>query len=421
MKKLLLTILFSAALCAGAAAQAAQTPRMDGGTDDARAHALRQKTFERAWEIVRDEFYDPRFNGADWNEVRSRYAPQVASARTDAELYELLNRMLSELKVSHMGVVTPDALKRMTAPPVTTGLGIRDVEGRVVVTRVLPGSSAERERVRPGSAVSKINGAEVRNLDDARAKLNGAPDTKVTLTLLGERDEPREVTLERALLRPGEVERSKLVRDVSLYALFDARRLEGGIGYIRFTSFIAALDAKIREAFDSMHDAPGIIIDLRGNGGGDDSVAIKLAGQLFDKPTQLMVTRTRKGDTFYYRARPAKRPYLGPLVLLVDGASGSASEQLAAGLQESGRAYVIGNTTAGDDMDAELEELPSGAYLVYAAGQPRTPKGVVVEGRGVIPDLEVNLTRAGLLRGEDAQLDAAVSYIKGHTAAKGKH
>lgn len=63
-------------------------------------------------------------------------------------------------------------------------------------------------------------------------------------------------------------------------------------------------------------------------------------------------------------------------------------------------------------MDADLAELPTGAYLIYAYGLPRTPKGVVVEGRGVIPDLEVNLTRAGLLRGEDAQLDAALEYIK---------
>lgn len=407
MKKLFFTFFLVLAACVCVRAQSSPE--------------LRQKTFEKAWEIVRDKFYDPNMGGVDWNAVRARYAPRVATAKTDAELYGLLNEMLSELKVSHMGVVTPEDLKRMTAPPVTTGLGIRNVEGRVVVTRVLSGSPAERERARPGSVVLKIDGAGVKDMEDALSKLHGAPGTKALVTLLDERDAEREVTLERATLRPGEVESSKLARGASLYALFDARRLEGGIGYIRFTSFIAALDAKIREAFASMQDAPGVIIDLRGNGGGDDSVAINLAGNLFDRPKQLMVTRTRKGDTLYYRARPSKRPYLGPVVILVDNASGSASEQLTAGLQEAGRAYVIGNTTAGDDMDAELEELPGGAYLIYAAGQPRTPKGVVIEGRGVIPDLEVNLTRAGLLRGEDAQLDAAINYIKGRRAVKGNN
>ena len=413
MKKFATALLF---LFVAHAAVAAQVSSKKG--DD--AATLRRKTFEKAWEIVRDEFYDPSFNGVDWNKTRERYAPQVAAAKTDAELYELLNRMLSELKVSHMGVVTPDTLKQMTAPPVTTGLGLRNVEGRVVVTRVLPGSSAEREGIRPGFAVERVGGAAVKDLDDALGKLHGAPNTKVVVNFLGERDEAREVTLQRMPLGRGEVAHSSDGK-FSLYALFEARRLEGGVGYIRFTQFIPALDKKIAEAVASMLDAPGLIIDLRGNGGGDDSVAIKLANQLFDKPTQLMVARTRKGEDFYYKANPSKRPYLGPVVLLVDGASGSASEQLAAGLQESGRAYVVGNVTAGDDMDAELEELPTGAYLIYASGLPHTPKGAVVEGHGVKPDLEVNLTRAALLRGEDAQFDAALRYIQSRNTSKGNH
>lgn len=417
MKKLFITILFLVLACSAAAAQSASTSQ--AVSDAAGASALRQKTFERAWEVVRDKFYDPNFNGVDWEAVRARYAPQVAAVKTDEELYKLLNRMVGELKVSHMEIITPEELAQVKLPPVTTGLGLRAVEGRLVVTRVLHGSSAEREGVRPGFAVMKIGGAEVKDLDYARAKLHGPPGTKVAVTFLGERDEAREVTLERTPLGPGEIERTDFGRGISLYSLFDAHRLEGGIGYISFTQFIPALDKEIREAFDSMRDAPGLVIDLRGNGGGEDSVAVQLAGHLFDRPTQLMITRTRKGEDLYYRARPAKTPFLGPVVILVDGASGSASEQLAAGLQEAGRAYVVGTRTEGADMDADLEKLPTGAYLLYAAGQPHTPKGVVIEGRGVVPDLEVNLTRAELLRGGDAQLDAAIRYIKNHQTTKG--
>ncbi|MBV9924402.1 MAG: PDZ domain-containing protein [Acidobacteria bacterium] len=408
MKRLLCTILI---LLSAHAAAAAQTPAKK---PDAAAE-LRRKTFEKVWETVRDKFYDPNFNGVDWGEVRERYAPQVAAVKTDAELYDLLRKMLSELKVSHMGVITPDALRQMTAPPVTTGLGLRNVEGRVVVVRVLPGSPAEREGLRPGFVVEKVGGAAVKDLDDALGKLHGPANTKVVVTILNERDEAKDVALERVALGRGEVERTNF-GGMSLYALFESRRLEGGVGYIRFTSFIPALNRKIHEAVASMLDAPGLVIDLRGNGGGDDSVAVDLAGLLFDRPVQLMVTRARKGEDFYYKARPSKRPYLGPVVVLVDGASGSASEQLTAGLQEAGRAYVVGHTTAGDDMDAELEGLPTGAYLIYAAGLPHTPKGLVVEGHGVKPDLEVNLTRAGLLRGQDAQLDAALRYIRTKTS-----
>ena len=379
----------------------------------AREHSpeVRQRTFEKVWETVRDKFFDPQFNGVDWNKMRERYSPEVALAKTDAELYRTLTRMLGELRVSHMEIIPPDVIAQFSAPPVTTGLGLRSVEGQVVVLRVLPGSSAEHMGFRPGFVITSVAGENVKDLDDALARLGGTADSSVRVGFLDEHDQARELSLERSLLGSDAVERQKLGK-LSIYALLEAKRLDDGIGYIRFTSFIETLEKKLSAAIDSMRDAPGLIIDLRGNGGGDDSVAIKLANHLFDRPTQLMITRTRKGESKYYRARPTEHPYLGPVAILIDEGSASASEQLTAGLQELGRAYVIGKKTKGEDMDAEAVKLPTGAYFVYAEGEPRTPKGVVIEGRGVIPDLEVSLTRAELLKGNDAQLSAAIQYIK---------
>ncbi len=151
---------------------------------------------------------------------------------------------------------------------------------------------------------------------------------------------------------------------------------------------------------------------MRGNGGGDDSVALKIANMLFDKETQLMITKTRKGDDFYYKAKPAKNPYSGRVAIIVDETSGSASEQIASGLQEAKRAFIVGKTTKGADLDSTSVGLPIKALLLYPYGQPRTPKGIVIEGRGVIPDREVSLTREDLLAGRDAQLEAAIDYIK---------
>jgi carboxyl-terminal processing protease len=374
---------------------------------------VRQKTFEAVWTTIQKKYFDPNFGGLDWNKVRERYAPQVAAVKTDAELYELLNKMLGELRTSHLAVLPPEAIEELSEPPSTTGLGLRTVEGDVVIFRLLPGSSAERAGLRPGFVVKKIDDEQVEKLEDALEKLSGEPHTKVRVSYLDAQDAVGEVTLEREPLQLGQAEKDKY-GDISLYAMFDAKRLADGIGYIRFTTFIEALNKKIRAAIESMHDAPGLIIDLRGNGGGDDSVAINMAGMLFDKKTLLMITKTRQGDDDYYQARPQKRAYLGPVVILVDEGSGSASEQFAAGMQESGRAVVIGKTTEGDDMDADLQKLPSGAYLVYAYGQPRTPKGVVIEGRGVIPNIEVSLSRAELLKGNDSQLNAAIQYIQEH-------
>jgi carboxyl-terminal processing protease len=418
MKKVLLATLCLAAVSTIAARQNTSPAATPSAAHESTPE-VRQKTFEKVWETVRDTFFDPNFNGVDWNKARERYAPLVATAKTDAELYAVLNRMLGELKVSHMKVVTPETIKQLTSPPVTTGVVLRSVEGQIVITRVLPGTDAERAGVRAGFAVKKIDDAAVKSLNDALAKLRGAANTKVRVTFLDERDAVRELTLERLPLGSDQLEREK-IGGLSIYSLFESRRLEGGVGYIRFSSFSSALDKRIREAVESMRDAPALVFDLRGNGGGDDSVAIRLASLLFDKPTQLMITRTRKGDDNYYHASPVERPYLAPVVVLLDEKSGSASEQLTAGLQESGRAYVIGRKSAGDDMDADIDQLPTGAYLIYATGQPRTPRGIVIEGRGVIPDLEVNLTRAGLLKGDDAQLGAAMRYIK-QKINKGTH
>jgi C-terminal processing protease CtpA/Prc len=96
----------------------------------------------------------------------------------------------------------------------------------------------------------------------------------------------------------------------------------------------------------------------------------------------------------------------------LDEENASASEQFAAGLQEVGRAKVIGIKTAGEDMDADAKELPGGGFFVYPYGLPRTPKGVVIEGRGVIPDSAVPLRRSDLLLGRDSQLEAAIQYLE---------
>lgn len=372
---------------------------------------VRQKTFEAVWNTVQKKYYDPTFGGVDWNKVHERYAPQVAAVKSDAELYELLAKMLGELHTSHLEIIPPEDLEQLQAPPTTTGLGLRSVEGQVVIFRLLPASSAERAGLRPGYVLKKVDGAQLVSLEDALGRLRGAAKTKVRVTYLDEHDAEHETTLERELIEMNQLDKVQ-VGKLSLYALFESRRLADGIGYIRFTTFIDALNKKIRAAIESMHDAPGLVIDLRGNGGGDDSVAIKMAGMLFDKQTQLMITKTRKGDDKYYQAKPQKNAFTGPVVILVDEGSGSASEQFAAGMQESGRAVVIGKTTMGEDMDADLTKLPTGAYMVYAYGLPRTPKGVVVEGRGVIPNTEVALSRAELLKGNDSQLNAAIEYIQ---------
>jgi carboxyl-terminal processing protease len=171
------------------------------------------------------------------------------------------------------------------------------------------------------------------------------------------------------------------------------------------------LMSRIKDTIRSMHDAPGIIIDLRGNPGGIGGMAAGIAGVLETKQTSLGVMRMRVGYN-NFAVFPQPNPYTGPIVVVTDGGSASTSEIFAAGMQELGRATVVGERTMGAALPSVFFKLPTGAIFQYAIADFKTPKGVMVEGRGVVPDIEVKLTRKALLEGRDPQLEAALLQIK---------
>jgi len=100
-----------------------------------------------------------------------------------------------------------------------------------------------------------------------------------------------------------------------------------GIGYLHFTNFITGMTKRFPAAFDVMRNAPGIIIDLRGNSGGVTEVGLALAAIFIEKETTIFIVRTRKGE-YQYKAKPQKNSYRGPVVVLIDEASASESEEL---------------------------------------------------------------------------------------------
>jgi carboxyl-terminal processing protease len=108
---------------------------------------------------------------------------------------------------------------------------------------------------------------------------------------------------------------------------------------------------------------------------------------------------------------PQSGAYTGRVAILIDGSSASTSEVFAGGMQDIGRAVVIGERSAGAALPSIFEKLPTGALFQYAIADFKTPKGVLVEGRGVVPDREVKLTRRTLLEGRDTQLEAAIEQV----------
>lgn len=104
-------------------------------------------------------------------------------------------------------------------------------------------------------------------------------------------------------------------------------------------------------------------------------------------------------------------PFAGPVAVLVDELSASASETFAGGMQSIGRVRVFGQRTAGAVLPARMDRLPNGDVLYHAFAEFVTADGVTLEGRGVIPDESIAPTRAALVAGHDPILDAAVAWI----------
>jgi carboxyl-terminal processing protease len=98
--------------------------------------------------------------------------------------------------------------------------------------------------------------------------------------------------------------------------------------------------------------------------------------------------------------------------VLIDVMSASSAEDFSGALQAIGRAVVVGKRSAGICVVADMMQLPNGAVLMYPHAQTRTADGTVLEGRGVIPDIDVALDRSLLLQGIDSQLEAAIGQIK---------
>jgi carboxyl-terminal processing protease len=173
--------------------------------------------------------------------------------------------------------------------------------------------------------------------------------------------------------------------------------------------------AKLRKAVTDLGGARAIVIDLRGNPGGVGGMAPGLAGLLFTEKASLGSMRTR-GGSMEFVAFPQPDAFTGKVIILTDHGTGSTSEVFAAGMQDSGRATLVGETTAGAVLPSVFEKLPTGYLFQYAISDYRSPKNVLIEGRGVSPDVPVKQTRASLLAGGDAQLEAALRLIPASAA-----
>ena len=394
---------------------------------------VRLDTFNKVWNTVNEKHYDPTFNGVDWAKVRVDYLPKAQAAKTDEEFHTVLRQMLGELKLSHFGVFQQAAAVAGTADvPAIVGIDVIWLDGVPVIERVQKDSRAEAAGLLPGFVIRSIDAKgigerikpvkeslEKREMGDGlrrmyleravEAMLSGKAGTKVAVEYLDAEDKPHKTEIERAAYA-GEMSQP-MGHFPKQPVLFESRLLPENIGYIRFNMWVIPQAAKIRAAMREFAKADGIIFDLRGNPGGVGGLAAGAAGLLTDKQLDLGSMRMR-GGKMNLLAYPQSEPFLGKVIILSDHGTGSTSELFAAGLQELGRAKVIGGTSAGAVLPSVFEILPTGWTFQYAISDYRSPKNILIEGRGVQPDIKVATTRVDLLAGRDPQLEAAVKAVR---------
>ena len=301
---------------------------------------------------------------------------------------------------------SPDEYKEMTASwngnyegvgaylKMDTEVGYAQIESFIE-----GGSAKESGELVPGDYVVAVDGIEMygKTLNEVVSYIRGEEGTFVTLTVEGANGK-HDVTLERRKIDTPTVEYSEK---------------DNGIWYIKITEFDSITTSQFKEAIDAAREADmkGLIIDLRGNPGGNLDVVVDICREIL--PQGLVVyTEDKYGNRNEFSC-DGKNEIDVPLVVLIDGGSASASEIMAGAVKDYGIGTLIGTTTYGKGIVQSILPLGDGSAIKLTPSKYFTPNGNNIHKIGIEPDEEVKFDSDKYLEDEtDNQLDYAMDYLK---------
>ena len=407
--------------------------------------ATRTQAFDMVWQRIADRYVDPTLRGVDWKAAGDRFRPLAMTAPSDDMFWDTLDRMAAELGDAHTLVMSPRQYASLkTKTPLTLGLSLREMNGELVVVAVASGSKAERQGIVVGNSIRQIEGQPAAEwwrtvLEGTRKNSTQRARHKTVQRIFNSGSPAHPASQVNIVVERNDGSTQALALTRSLNAsptVLTTRRLPSGYGYLRLSAFDPDLNKRhaVEAAVADLRDHPGLLIDLRGNGGGSTDVANVLMSQLVGVKAPVGKVRTRDGKPAAalfglirlmgpeFVLHGSATPYKGKVVVLIDEGSASASELATASLRGLGRVKVVGETSCGCLLGHfGFTSLPGGGALAYSELDFEPVGGAWVEGQGIVPDLEVKPSRASLVAGRDAAVEAGIALLDemtGKTAGK---
>ncbi len=372
-----------------------------------------QQMFRDTWLMHRDQFFDRNMRGLDWKSIKQKYQPMLNQITDRYELNDVFSQMIGELNTLHSQVRGGDVPKDADSPKAATlGALLSQGDNGILIEQIyqydveLPhlGSPLAKPGVdaQNGDLIVAVNGQPTPDLSALNNQLRNQVGKQVLLELKRGKNSHKTVTIPVSTRDDYRLRYQHWV-DTRKNAVKNADK---NIGYLHLHAMGANDFANFTREFYDNYDKPALIIDVRRNRGGNvDSLILE----------KLL----RRNWAFWQTTRGVRwgnmqQTFGGHLVVLADQFTYSDGETFTAGIKAMGIGTVIGKQTAGAGV------WLSGRNRVVDKGISRVAEypvydlegNWVVEGHGVTPDVEIDNLPHATFRGKDAQLDAAIEYLR---------
>jgi C-terminal peptidase prc len=369
---------------------------------------VRIALFDQVWTGIRDFYIDPELKGLDWDAIGDEYASLIIQTDDAYQVYELLAEMVELLDDPYTRFLSPADLGDPAAiDPTYVGIGAlvdssaaADDSKGLRILYVFEGGSARDAGIAARDRIVAVDGDPCARIADIR----GPEGTTVTLTVVSPGEEPRDLVVERRRIDPLTLPESRVIGT-------DPR-----VGYLRIPNLagqevIDAVTERLAGFVGADGPIGGLILDLRSTNIGAPGVVVEILRHFVTG--EVGAFHTRIGDeAITVSPSDLTEAYDAiPIVVLVDGASEAEAEQIAAILQDQGRAVVIGQQTAGETHTSNDADLPDGSVLQVVSVGFKLPDGSTLEGQGVTPDILVDEDWLDYTEEEDPGILAALEAL----------